>query len=247
MGDRRADGGGAVSGFTGVVASAFQLSFEISPIFLVNGIANASPLGVIPILALTETASFLTGILSGSPPTDLNQYFAHFVPMGGGTLIDVAYAKVPFANQQIAANAAIVQPLKISLEMNCPATNSTSYAVKLATMTALKFALDQHINQGGWFSIATPAYIYTNALLNRLADITTGGTGQRQLRYQWDFELPLLTLQQAQAAQNTLMQNITNGTQTDGSLTGPGVQAGNQANNLQPLQAQGGYGGGFGG
>lgn len=234
---------------SGVVQTAFQFAYEISPIFLVGGIAAQSPLGVLPIVALTESASFLTGILSGNPPTDLNNYFCHFVPIGGAKLISNDYAKYPFANQSIAANAVIQQPLTVSLEMICPATESTPYLVKLATITAMQFALNKHIASGGYFTVATPAFVYPPALLLDIVDTTTGGTGQKQIRYQWNFWCPLVTIQQAQGAQSRLMQNITNGTQTDGQLTGPGLQPGNAPINTQYGQGAqgGGYGGGLGG
>ena len=174
------------------LSTAFQLGYEISPIILVGGLAGNIPGSMLPIVALTEGVNFVTGILTGNTETSLDDFFAHFVPMPGSTLEENQIGMYPFANQAIAANAVIRNPLRISLRMVCPAKGTLGYAAKLATMSALKAAIDQHINQGGTFTIATPAQIYTNCILVMLKDVTTGETKQPQIAYQWDFVQPLV-------------------------------------------------------
>ncbi len=202
---------------------AFQLSFEISPIIFTGGIASAIPGGMLPIVLITQSLSFIEGILSSADETDLDSYFAHFVPLPGSKLISNQYAKVPFANQAVAANARIKQPPPLSMRMICPARDDGGLAVKLATMSALTFAVDQHIGMGGTFTVATPSLIYTNLLLLDITDTSAGDSKQFQNTYQWDFEQPLLTLQDAVQAQNNLMGQITAGTPISGAPSWSGL------------------------
>ena len=232
-----------------VVSTAYKLAFEISPIFLTGGIATSLAsaytqsaglsvsfgVGALPIVALTQSPSFVTGLLTGNPPTDLSRYFAHFVPLPGSTLADFDVSTYPFANQSIAANAMIAKPLVISMEMICPANDETPYAVKLATMTMLKSTINQHVQMGGTFTVLTGAQMYSNLLLKRIVDISAGDTNQRQWRYQWDFIQPLITLAEAQTSQNSSISKLTAGVPTDGALSGPGSIVNQPA--AQPYQA----------
>lgn len=210
----------------GVGYEAFKLGFEISPIILTNGIANPIPGTMLPIIAITESLNFVTGLVSGGDPLDLDDFFAHFVPLPGSTLVDQALGQYPFANQAVAANAVIANPLQVSLKMICPVKGPQGYATKLATMTALKATLAKHNSMGGTYTVATPAQIYTSCILLRLVDASSGESAQAQNTYQWDFERPLLTQEDADAAQNTLMQKLTNGVPligSGGSLSWSGV------------------------
>lgn len=179
--------------------SAFQLQYDISPVFLTGGIAGAS--GTMSIVQLTDPEGL----------DDLDDAFAHWVVMPGGTLHELQPGTYPFANQAVAANAVIFQPLKISLMMICPANETTPWYAKQQVIAALKATLTQHMQSGGTFSVFTPAFLYTNCLLLDIIDASTGETNQRQYQYQWDFYKPLLTLQDAQAAQNSLISKMTNG------------------------------------
>ena len=62
---------------------------------------------------------------------------------------------------QTAANAVVQQPLKISMQMICPAQNGGGYILKQAILSALKYILDAHILSGGSFTVITPAFTYT--------------------------------------------------------------------------------------
>lgn len=217
----------------------FKLAYQISPIILTDGIAGANgagvPGGMLPIVALTEAANFISGLLHGSVGLDLDQFFAQFTPMAGSTLIDNSIGHFPFANQTVAANAVITNPLRVSLRMDCPVQKAGGYTVKLATFTALRAALTKHISLGGTFIVITPSKLYLNCLLVSLKDVTNGSGKQPQVTWQWDFEQPLITLDQAAGAQNAQMSKITNGTPTDGSLSGSTQTAGNQLSGAAPV------------
>ena len=215
--------------FSGIGRSIFKLGFEISPIMFTNGIANFMG-GAMPIIMVTESANLITGLLAGSDVTDLDQFFAHFTPIAGGKLASYTVGTYPFANQQVAANAIITQPLTFSMRMVIPVNKPGGHTAKLVTMMMLKSLIDKHANLGGTYTVATPAYIYTNCLLTGLTDVSqSGGTSPiPQNTWQFDFVQPLITLQAAQAAQNTFMSKLTAGTPTDGSLNAPAATVGSQ-------------------
>lgn len=200
----------------------WKLAFQISPIIFVNGIAGPTPGSMIPIIVYTEAANFVTGLLSGTANIELDNFFAHYQPLPGSTLFAQEIGKYPFANQAVAANATIRQPLQLSMLMKCPARNVLGYPLKLPVMTNLQQVIDQHATLGGTYTIVTPSFFYTNGILLRVSDASDTETHQVQNAYQWDFEFPLLTLNQAQAAQNTLMGKLTAAT----SFSGPPAWSG---------------------
>jgi hypothetical protein len=208
--------------------AAFKLAFQLSPIILTNGVAALVPGGMLPVIAITEALNFPLGLLSGGENIQLDDFFANYEPLPGSNLIAYEIGHYPFANQAVAANAVIAQPLKISLRMNISIRQPGGYPSKLVTMTALKSVLDQHITSGGTFTVATPTRLYTNCLLIDLADVSDRSSKQVQNTYQWDFEQPLLTLAQAQQSLNNLLGKIASGVPTDGSLSGasPNVATG---------------------
>lgn len=217
---------------------AFKFTFQLCPIFLTGGIAGLIPGGVLPIITLTEALTLGGALGGGAINAELDGFFANFNPIPGGTLIENDIARYPFANQVVAANAQIQKPIHLSVRMACPAQGELGYVTKLATMTALKSTLEQHNRTGGTYTVMTPSFPYTNGLMTRLGDVTGGETKQVQAEWQWDFEFPLLTLQAAQAAQNSLMSKLSNGTQigpTD-SWSGAGSSLG-QPSPLAPVPA----------
>lgn len=199
---------------------AYQLSFQVSPIILTGGVASAIPGGMLPIISITEAVNFVGGLLSGASPTSLDDFFASYRPLPGSTLIDNQIGNYPFANQAVAANAIIAQPLTLSMLMTCPVRQQGGYATKLATMIALKATLTQHAASGGTYTVATPVCYYDNLILLRVTDVSGDQSKQAQMAFRWDFVQPLLTLAAADAAQNSMMSKLTAGTQTDGSLSG---------------------------
>jgi hypothetical protein len=225
-----------MSGFSAGTA-LFKLAFQLSPIFLTNGIAANIPGGMLPIIAVTEAANFVLGLLSGGENIELDDFFAHFQPLPGSTLFSLEIGNYPFANQAIAANATIQTPLQLSMLMKCPVRNTLGYLAKLGTMIALQQVLAQHATSGGTYTICTPSYFYTNGILTSLRDASDAESHQVQNAYQWDFVFPLLTLQQAQTAQNNLMGQLTNQTQISGgtpSWSGTGPTVGNPASLAGP-------------
>lgn len=199
---------------------AFKLSFELSPIILTGGAVADIPGAMLPIIALTEAASFVTGLLDGNIDDNLDNYFAHFYTVPGGKLVNNAIGEYPFANQQVAANAIIAQPLNISLRMICPAKGQGGYALKLATMVALQAVIAKHNNSGGTYTVATPSQFYTSLICTGLTDVSTQGAKQPQSEWQWDFTQPLLTEAAANAAMNSFMNRQTLGLPSTGALSG---------------------------
>lgn len=195
----------------------YQLGFECSPIIFTDGIASSFG-GYLPVIAITESYNLIAGLLAGGDVFNLDNFFAHFDPIPGGTLANYAIASYPFANQAVAANAIIAQPLSLSLRMKIPVNKPGGHTAKLLTMMALQAAIAKHANMGGTYAVATPAFIYTNLILTGLSDISDGSSPIPQNTWRWDFVKPLLTLAQAQAAQSTFMNAVTNGIATDGGL-----------------------------
>ena len=210
-----------------ITRSLFELGFQASPIILVGGIAQDIPGQMLPIISITEGVSLISGLLTGSFPTSLDQFFAQFTVIPSGKLITQQIGHYPFANQAVAANAVIAQPLTLSVRMDCPASAPGSYVTKLAVLTALQATLSAHNAAGGLYTIATPSFIYTNCIMTDLTDISGAGSQQVQYQWQFDFEQPLVTLQAAQQAYSALLNKIAGGTQITGqpAWSGPAVSA----------------------
>lgn len=188
-----------------VARSIFQLAYEVTPIFLTNGVAENIPGQMLPIVAITEAASFAGNLLEGNGVPNLDQFVARFRPLPGSTLIDNEIGDYPFANQAVAANAIITKPLRLSMLMNSPANQGGGYVAKLITFTALKAVLDQHNQSGGTYTILTPSYIYTNCILTNMVDVSRPDSQQPQNAWQFEFVKPLLTANEAQSVMNSLM------------------------------------------
>ena len=191
----------------------YDLAFQISPIILQGGIATGVQGGLLPITTLT-----------GGSTNDLDQAFARYLPLPGSTLISNAVGMYPFANQAVAANAIIVQPLTISLVMIAPVNQPGGYLSKFHAFSALQSSLAQHNSSGGMYIVATPAFMYNNLIMTAMTDITESEGKQQQIEWQLDFIQPILTLAGAQAALNSLMNRVAGG----GSFTAPPAWSGNQ-------------------
>ncbi|HDG1722364.1 TPA: hypothetical protein PFE21_003678 [Kluyvera ascorbata] len=209
----------------------YRLGFEISPVILCEGIAQAIPGGMLPIVALTQSASFVTGLLSGaSNLTNMDKYFCHWRAAQGGTMLDYEIGRYPLANQTVAANALLAMPLQISLLMDAPVNENTGAMTKLVSHSALQATLQAHANLGGTFIVATPALIYSGCILKSVRDVTGGGgsdpTPQRQ--WLWSFEQPLVSEKQSDRAVNTFLNKIGAGDKiTDGAWTSTANALGN--------------------
>ena len=199
-----------MSAIANAARTAYDVAFQVSPIILTGGIVSNTNGSALPIIALVGQASaFANGALTDG--FGMDDFYARFVPLPGTTAISNSIGTYPFANQNVAANAIIRQPLNVSLQMIAPVRNSGGYFTKLAIFTALQQSLQSHMAAGGTFSIATPSYIYTGCLLVSMTDITSGTTKQQQIIWQMDFVQPLVSLQQAQAAYSGQMSKLSNG------------------------------------
>lgn len=186
----------------------FKRSYQLSPIILVGGLAKYVG-GSIPIWSLTDPGNYVLGLISQSSSEQaLDDNFAHFEPVAGSTLMTNEIAHYPFANAAVAANAVIVQPLRISMLMRTPARGQGGFAQKSATMSALKASLDKHISLGGLFNVVTPAYVYTSLLLTELRLLQAERPDQPQSLWQWDFEKPLVTQADAQQVYSVSMNRM---------------------------------------
>ncbi len=192
----------------------YDLAFQVSPIILQNGIAAQAQGKLIPIAQLT-----------GGSTTTLDEAFARYLPLPGATLISNAIGMYPFANQTIAANAVIQQPLTMSIRMIAPVNQAGGYLTKLSTFSNLQGKLQEHNATGGTYIIATPAFVYNNLLMTAMTDITSEDGMQKQIEWQLDFIQPILTLEGAAAQQNNLMQILSGG----GQFTKPPGWSGNSA------------------
>lgn len=201
---------------------AWKIAFQLSPIVLTGGIATDQG-GALPIISLTEgVASVLNELLGSGSDFSLDNFFANYQPLPGATLISNQVATYPFANQAIAANAIIAQPLNVSMKMTCPARGNLlgfGMGAKLSTMISLQNSLAQHNALGGTYSIITPSYIYSYCIMTGMRDISGGESKQSQYDWQLDFLQPLVSLDSVQSALNGLMQKLTNGTPISGTPT----------------------------
>jgi hypothetical protein len=208
----------------GAYRAQYNLAFQVSPIILQGGIAASAQGGLLPIIALYgqlglfgSTTTDENGRPTTVPPASADQFFAQYMPLPGSTLINNAVGMYPFANQQVAANAIIQQPLTLSMLMIAPVNQPGGYLTKLSTFTALQGSLQAHSAAGGTFSVATPAFVFSNLIMTGMTDITHGDGNQPQIEWQLDFIQPLLTIQAAAAAQSALMAKISSGGQINGT------------------------------
>lgn len=193
----------------------YKLGFEISPVILCDGIAQSIPEGMLPIVALTQSASFVTGLLGGAMElTDLDKYFCHWRAAQGATMIDYDIGRYPFANQAVAANALLAQPLRVTMLMDAPVNDNTGAMTKLVTLSALQAVLQAHANLGGTYIVATPAIIYNSCILKTVRDVTGSNDPLPQRQWLWDFEQPLITETGADQAINSYLSKIDNGDKT---------------------------------
>jgi hypothetical protein len=211
-----------------MMLSDYQKLYQISPIFLQDGIAAQSNIGnAFPILALLNPGAFGSTLIDGNPDWNMDDAFAIFQPAPGGSLVEQTIAEYPFANLNVAANAILRNPINVSLIMMTPMKTPNSWSLKLSTMIGLKAALDNHNNLGGTYNVYTPAYSYTSMCLTALTDISTAQSPLPQNTWRWDFTRPLVQLEDLQQSFNNLNTSITNGTQVTtnatGAFTGPGL------------------------
>jgi hypothetical protein len=163
----------------------------------------------LPLIAITQAGEFASGVLAGNISTNLDDFYATFYPMPGAKLHNNQIGTYPFANQKVAANAIIAQPLNISLRMNCTPRLRGAMVTRIMIATALKNALDNHNFRGGSYNILTPSFFYSGCIMTGFTDITSGESKHQQTDWQLDFVQPLISENEAALYQNALMQKIT--------------------------------------
>ena len=198
------------------VSAEYQYQYQVCPIFLSGGIAGSLGGGVVPIISLLNSGAFPSGLTgTAGPDFDLGDSLANFHPDPGSTLQNYEIGHYPFANQVTAGNAIITEPLNVSITMIVVfREGAASVPNRQAVMTSLKQTLDAHALAGGTYIVNTVSYPYENALLRTLRDSSDGSLEIPQWRWVWDFEIPLITLQDAaNVAQryNNLMTQMANG------------------------------------
>lgn len=201
----------------------FQLRYQIAPIYFIGGIAGTGAANGVPITAYTQSAELAPTIAHPSAFLDPDHYFANYVLEPGSSLFENQISTYPVLNIQVAANAVILQPLRLAMRMICPANSTTTYAHKAAIMGSLIQKINQHILLGGYFNVATPAYIYTGCLLESIIDISPdvgGDNAQVQREYRWSFLQPLISGDVAEKVANERMQAIKNGVQIHSDYPG---------------------------
>jgi len=205
-----------------------QLSYQVCPIILTGGAANQVPGGMLPLLSLFGTSPVGGPLNLPFDINDLDDAFGAFNVLPGGTLVSQQVAKYPFANQWVAANATIREPLTLSVIMDAPMRGPDAWAVKRMVMSALKATLDTHNNIGGTYTVVTPAYMYENLIMTSLTDNSRGNNSLPQNAWRFDFEKPLVAISDLYAAQNQYMSKISNQLPVGGEQSGiqPGVMTG---------------------
>ena len=163
-------------------------------------------------------------ILNFSVSENLDNAFGAFTVIPGGTLVQQQAAQYPFANQHVAANATIFDPLQVSLIWDTPMRGPHAWTRKFATIGNVQAALTRHNNGGGTYAVVTPSFIYTDMIMKGMTNSSRGSNPIPQNAWRFDFEKPLIRIQDLLAAQSVMMAKLTGGLVTDGSWSG--VQAG---------------------
>jgi hypothetical protein len=224
-----------------------QLKYQICPIILTGGTAAQMNGGMMPLISMFATNSDINYLGLPFDMGDLDSAFGHFNVLPGGTLVTQQIAKYPFANQWVAANAVIREPLTLSVIMDSPMRPPSNnpfmdvWQYKQSVFTALKATLDRHNNIGGTYTVATPAFMYENLVMLSMTDNSRGNNSLPQNAWRFDFEKPLITLTDLQGAQNQLMSAMSRATPNTGQVTGqqPGQSQGD-ATQARTLKITGG-------
>jgi hypothetical protein len=220
--------------------SFYQLLYQITPIFLTNGIATNIGGKIIPIMALLNPNAYNILFSGGNGDFNMDSYFGIFQPASGGSLVAQQIAEYPFASLNVAANATVKQPIELSMIMVTPMKTEYAWAVKNATMTALKAALDTHNNMGGTYTVFTPAFTYYDMIMLNLSDMSNPQIALPQNTWKWDFRKPLVSQTDLVSAENNLYSKITGGIQTSTEWTNALTALGLPASSVNAAAGSGG-------
>lgn len=201
-----------LSATSAAARTAYDFFYQVSPIILSRGLFANTPYGYASIADLTGAINLIQGAVTNQA-ISLNDYPVRFLIAPGAHLVSNAVATYPFANQYVAANATVFEPLPVSFVMIAPVKDIAGYLTKQALFQSLKNTFNSHILAGGTFDLLTPAANYYDCLMLSMSDITGGDTKQQQVIWQLDFMQPLITQQQAQTAIGSLLSKISGGNQ----------------------------------
>jgi hypothetical protein len=190
---------------------AYDMAFQVSPIILTGGIASGIPGGMLPIIMLVSSIGGIAQSLFSGGGLTMQDFPARFLPTTGTTALLQSIGQYPFANRQVAANATIEMPKSIGFKMVAPVQSSGGYLTKLALFSSLQSSLNQHNNAGGTYTLVTPSLIFDNCVMLGMSDVTQTGSHQQQIMWQMDFQQPLISIQSAKAAYNSLMSKVAAG------------------------------------
>lgn len=207
-----------MSGLADAARDAYDLAFQVSPIFLTGGVASGVLGGTLPIIAtLGDLAGSIQGLASGG--ANLQAFPIRFLPMPGTQAISQAIGQYPFATRYVAANATIELPRRIVYKMISPISMTGGYLTKLAIFSSLQSTLDNHNNSGGTYTIITPSLIFTDCVMLNMVDNAVshhrGEAKQQQIEWMLVFEQPLISEQDTSAALSSLMGKISAGIKID--------------------------------
>ena len=116
----------------------YQLLYQITPIFLTNGIATNIAGGIVPIMAILNPSAYNNLFAGGSDNFNIDNFFAIFQPSPGGSLVQQSLAEYPFANLNVAADAIIRNPIEISMIMATPMKTQYAWQLKVPQCLVLK-------------------------------------------------------------------------------------------------------------
>lgn len=205
------------------VNAAYSLAYEVSPIWFTGGVASFSPIGL-PMAAITQPLSTvgtsISDLAKGASIDVTGQPFFTWRPLPGSTIWESEIAEFPFFTNQIAANAQVQRPLRVSMLGHCPMGKDTSATIKLATIQLLQSFISSHCNSGGTFTVFTPSYTYFNCLLTNFIDVSTGESNQAQVSWQLDFTQPLLNFPGTTGLTSALMSALSGGGTVSTDSTG---------------------------
>jgi hypothetical protein len=212
-----------------MVDTVFKLAFQVTPIWLTGRPVAALPGGMLPLAALTDPQLWqdLTGqFVEQVEVWNLDKAFGAFQVLPGGTLLAQDAATYPFANQWVASNATIFNPLQVSLVWDTPMKDPNAWNRKYMIIQNVQARLTDHCNNGGTFTVLTPSFIYEGMLLLNLSDASRGNNPIPQNAWRFDFNKPLVRMTDLLAAQNVLMYKLTHGLETNGAWTGHAAAVG---------------------
>ena len=175
--------------------SSFNLTYQVSPIWLVDGAASKYPGKTMPIAVITEGFTLARGALHGN----LSEGTGAFRPVNGTTLVQQDVATYNFLNLSTAANAIVRRPNVIRMEYTKTVTTKPGggYIGRGLSFFSLKNMLDRHTELGGSYTIITSIMTYTGCLLTSLTDISSFSDQNKQIQYEWQFEFEQPLIQES--------------------------------------------------